>query len=489
MTNWTFFVDYRNEDNTHTGTDGDDYYIFYNSRHGNDTIQNFTRGEDRIDLVAFYQRVSTFEQLEDYITKVDGNTIIDLTAIGGGTITLEGVTDLTGDDFTFEVYGTEGNDTLRSTDGHDQMFGGGGNDKIYGGGGEDYIEGGGGKDHIEGGAGDDSIWGDAGNDTIYGGGDSDRLYGGAGDDEIHGDAGGDFLYGGSGNDTLYGGEGGDSLYGGAGDDTIKGGAEADGLYGGGGSDKLYGGEGRDRLEGGAGNDELYGGAGSDALYGGGGDDILSGGLGNDKLYGGAGADTFVFEENNGADFINDFAVGKDVIDLSALTGIDSFDDLTITTNSFGDAIIDLSAHGGGEIRLRNVSADDLDADDFVFYQSSYTGTDEAETLEAGAGDDTIEGLGGDDTLTGNAGADTFVFAAGHGSDTVTDFADGEDLIDLSAFTGIAGYSDLTATQDGGNVVIDLSGQTGGGTITLQNAVLADIDEENFVFYEMPSDGG
>ncbi len=461
MTNWTFFVDYRNEDNTHTGTDGDDYYIFYNSRHGNDTIQNFIRGEDRIELVAFYQHVSTYEQLEKYITKGDGNTVIDLTAIGGGTITLEGVTDLTGDDFTFEVSGDEGNNTLTSTDGHDQMFGFGGNDTIKGGGGEDYIEGGGGKDHIEGGAGDDSIWGDAGNDTIYGGADSDRLYGGGGDDEIHGDAGDDSLYGGAGNDTLYGGEGGDSLYGGSGDDNLYGGAEGDGLYGGGGSDKLYG------------------------------------GAGNDALYGGAGADTFVFEENNGADLIYDFTVGKDVIDLSALTGIDSFDDLTITTNSFGDAIIDLSAHGGGEIRLRNVSEGDLDADDFVFYQSSYTGTDQAETLEAGAGDDTIAGLGGDDTLTGNAGddtltggtgADTFVFAAGHGNDTVTDFTDGEDLIDLSAFTGIAGYSDLTVTQDGNNVEIDLSGQTG-GTITLQNVALADIDEDDFVFYEMPSDGG
>ena len=38
-------------------------------------------------------------------------------------------------------------------------------------------------------------------------------------------------------------------------------------------------------------------------------------------------------------------------------------------------------------------------------------------------------------------------------------------------------------------MIDLSGQTGGGTITLQNAVLADIDESDFVFYEMPSEGG
>ena len=33
-------------------------------------------------------------------------------------------------------------------------------------------------------------------------------------------------------------------------------------------------------------------------------------------------------------------------------------------------------------------------------------------------------------LTGGAGADTFVFASGHGNDTIADFTDGEDLIDL-----------------------------------------------------------
>ena len=70
-----------------------------------------------------------------------------------------------------------------------------------------------------------------------------------------------------------------------------------------------------------------------------------------------------------------------------------------------------------------------------------------------------------------------------------DFTDGEDLIDLTAFTGITQFSDLTVTQEGNNVKIDLSGQTDGGSITLQNVLLADIDENDFVFYEMPSEGG
>ncbi len=219
-----------------------------------------------------------------------------------------------------------------------------------------------------------------------------------------------------------------------------------------------------------------------------GDDTFVSRTTDDTMTGGDGADTFVFEPDHGDDTITDFVTGTDKIDLSAFTGIASAGDF-YCRQSGDDVLVYLQHQGGGTIRIEGVSLSDLSADDFVFYQSSYTGTDEAETLEAGAGDDTIEGLGGDDTLTGNAGDDTFVFAAGHGSDTVTDFTDGEDLIDLSAFTGIAGYSDLTVTQDGGNVVIDLSGQTEGGTITLQNTVLADIGEDDFVFYEMPSDGG
>ncbi len=101
----------------------------------------------------------------------------------------------------------------------------------------------------------------------------------------------------------------------------------------------------------------------------------------------------------------------------------------------------------------------------------------------------MTGLGGGDTLTGGAGADTFVFEAGHGDDTVTDFTDGEDQIDLSAFTGITQFSDLMVNQVGNDVQIDLSDETGGGTITLQNFLLADMDETDFVFYETPSDGG
>ena len=51
----------------------------------------------------------------------------------------------------------------------------------------------------------------------------------------------------------------------------------------------------------------------------------------------------------------------------SVTGVTGIDDLSITTDGT-TALIDLSAHGGGTIRVENFSVDDLDAADFVFYQ-------------------------------------------------------------------------------------------------------------------------
>ena len=210
--------------------------------------------------------------------------------------------------------------------------------------------------------------------------------------------------------------------------------------------------------------------GDDTLDGGAGDDILTGGAGDDTLTGGADSDTFVFAAGHGSDTVKDFADGEDLIDLSAFVDITSFDDLTVTQDG-ENTVIDLTSHGGGTITLEGVTATDLDGDNFTFYQNVYTGTDYADynlngaagddtidgqagddrldggagddALYGGAGDDTLTGGAGDDTLTGGADSDTFVFAAGHGSDTVKDFADGEDLIDLSAFVDITSFDDLT----------------------------------------------
>ena len=104
--------------------------------------------------------------------------------------------------------------------------------------------------------------------------------------------------------------------------------------------------------------------------------------------------------------------------------------------------------------------------------------------EGGGGDETLDETEDDDVMTGGTGTDTFVFAADHGHDTISEFTDGEDLIDLSAFTDISGLSELTVTQDGADTVISVPG---GGTITLQDFTSTDLDASDFVFHEEQQD--
>ena len=146
----------------------------------------------------------------------------------------------------------------------------------------------------------------------------------------------------------------DALSGTSGDNTIS---------GGGGNDTLKGYAGIDTLNGDAGDDTLNGGASNDVLNGGDNNDLLIGQDGNDTLNGGSGADTFVFDDDGGADTINDFANGSDKFDLTAVTAVDDFSDLVLTDTGSGVRI----DYGTGSFELANVSdISTLDANDFVF---------------------------------------------------------------------------------------------------------------------------
>ena len=109
----------------------------------------------------------------------------------------------------------------------------------------------------------------------------------------------------------------------------------------------------------------------------------------------------------------------------------------------------------------------------------------ARHVGGGEGDDWLSGGIGTDTLTGGAGADTFVYFAGHGSDTITDFADGEDKIDLSALeSSIAGFDALSMVQHGSLVTIGLHSH-GGGAIALENLDIEDPAGLKFAFHQPP----
>ncbi len=169
----------------------------------------------------------------------------------------------------------------------------------------------------------------------------------------------DRIDGGDRDDILTGGGGRDRLRGGDGDDVLIGGGGNDRLIGGNGDDTLRGGGGRDRLIGGNGNDILEGGSGDDLLKGGTGNDVLDGGRGSDVLIGGRGRDRFAIGRGEGLDLIRDFGDRQDRI---LLKGSLRFGDLTIA--QIGRDVL-ISAGSDDLARLRNTSAGDVSAADFV----------------------------------------------------------------------------------------------------------------------------
>lgn len=236
---------------------------------------------------------------------------------------------------------------------------------VYGGAGFDRLFGGDLNDRLDGGAGFDTLRGGAGNDSLTGGHDPDMISGGAD------------------HDTLDGGFGEDTLLGDAGDDLLLGGTEDDFGRGGTGNDVIYAGDDNDWFYGGFGNDTMYGEDGDDRLYGDRDDDVIDGGLGRDIIHTGQGADVIVFntvaDSAVGAqrDVIEDFTVGTDTIDVSAIIA-GTFDfvgtgALTGTAPELrlaemgGSTVVQMDADGDGladsEILLRGATG--LTVDDFV----------------------------------------------------------------------------------------------------------------------------
>jgi Ca2+-binding RTX toxin-like protein len=426
------------------------------------------------------------------------------------------------------IDGTAGNDYLTGSAGDDTINGHAGNDILIGGRGDDTLNGGDGVDTVNyNGSSAQYTLTDLGNgqyrivdnfnglgtDTLIG---IEGFYflGGEGfmslasmlnGMTINGTAGSDYLVGSNGNDTINGNDGNDILTGGAGDDTLNGGAGADtanyagssadysltalggGRYqivdnvGNSGTDILdsieglyfLGGQGYVALvnllsgvtiDGTPGNDYLTGSPGDDVINGQQGNDILTGGLGNDTLNGGSGTDTANYAGSSG-----DYTVLS--LGNSQHRVIDNVNGLGTDTL---DSVEGIYFFGGeGFVSIGNLVSGNL-----------VVGTDNGDTLAGGAGNDVIDGRGGNDTiaggtgddlLTGGAGADVFDFGAGFGNDTITDFADGLDLLDLSD-TGLA-YEDLTFSEDASGTTIDSSS----GSIHLQDFSLGLLDQDDFLF--------
>lgn len=404
----------------------------------------------------------------------------------------------------------------------DILIGGTSDDEILGGGGNDIIDGGSGPDHLDGGAGRDVVLGGSGDDVIGAGAGRNVLRGGSGDDVVSGGADRDFLRGDTGADALHGHGGDDRLWGDEGNDTLSGGAGDDLLAGGSGDDQMVGGAGADRFI-------YWEDAGNDIIqHFEVEEDVIDLRLLPQAI---AFADLSIEDTDDGDGVIVKHAALGGSIEIRGIAASDlskanfALPDGTTTSITIGGTTINrptdpfmgsdastlmldgaegntIMAKGGhdrvfggeGDDRLYGGDGfDDLygeEGDDSLFAGAGSDrlfGGEGDDTLKGGTGEDLLVGGEGDDRLTGGAGADTFAFTPDHGDDTITDFADGEDLIDLSALEGIAGFEDLNIETNRGTTVIDLTRQ-GGGTIRLDGTVTDDLDAADFVFYEPPVDG-
>ena len=157
-----------------------------------------------------------------------------------------------------------------------------------------------------------------------------------------------------------------------------------------------------------------------------------------------------------------------------LTG--TADDDTLSGQAGDDVLL---GNGGDDTLYGGGGGDTLyggDDDDTL-----YGGGGNDDTLYGGGGNDVLYGDSGADSLTGGTGADTFVFTAGDGTDTITDFFPEEgDRIDLSAFAGLKGFASLKLTADGSATILDLRAY-GGGTVRLEGIAVADLLAADFLW--------
>ncbi len=434
----TDYVSYSGTQSQYTVTaNGDATYTISGNGEGTDTIRNveFARFSDGDVSLSGNGNTVVFTENNDVVNGTSGDDTFN--ALGGNDT----------------IFGRGGNDTLYGGTGNDTLYGHNGNDKLYGGDGNDSFSGGDGDDEIFGQAGDDLIFASAGNDTALGGDGVDHIYGSTGDDLILGGAGNDRVFGEDGTDIVRGGSGSDFVHGGDGDDKVLGDDGEDFIYGGNGDDQMFGGNDRDIVDGGVGNDEMYGGAGNDVLFGQSGDDRIYTNAGDDVVYGGTGND-YVFGD-----------VGDEI-----LFGEDGNDYLS------GKAGNDILVGGAGYDHLVGGTGRDIMAGD--------AGND---LLEGGDDDDALFGGAGNNTLTGGAGDDDFV-SQGEGTDTITDFAKGDEIfLDTTLFPDFAAVM-ADATQVGANVVINTGN---GNTLTINNLQLSALAAEDFRFASnsaKPSDG-
>jgi Ca2+-binding RTX toxin-like protein len=165
---------------------------------------------------------------------------------------------------------------------------------------------------------------------------------------------------------------------------------------------------------------------------------------------------------------------------------------------------DVDADGYGDLVVGMPGSGYLNGTAYVVYGEASAGVNRAgtggddrlfggdfdDTLSGGEGNDLIGGKDGNDVLTGGAGRDAFVYAHfGQQLDTVTDFRQGEDVIDLRS-TNIGTFAtlqQLLLNDAHGNAVITSVRNGLTSTITLAGVSANELTSADFVFADDSAD--
>jgi Ca2+-binding RTX toxin-like protein len=378
------------------------------------------------------------------------------------------------------------------------------------------IDGNAGADIIMGSPEDDIIRGSAGEDLLVGGGGNDTILGGPDDDVILGQGGADKLDGDDGRDLVLGGDGDDTISGGAGDDGWKDGNNENartannndgyararsipgppawvtalnlenqkvGLFGGNGNDTIDGGDGADDISGDAGSDKLVGGAGHDSLLGDHEDKTPEGGAGTDAWQ--AGPTTTAGIDFTASDIEKVDTTGLDAKEPTKIRGdyqpgaSGDWKFAVIHPDPTGDVIEGPFGDFGpfafnDSIDLSGWTTDSTSGVQIITGggNDNLVGSDKADVLEAGPGNDTLVARGGRDYLGGDKDfLDRITGAAG--DDLLSGGGDG----DLIEGGGQAGTSRSDNNIDPEWV--------GGDTLTYHNVTIR-VDDADKTFPGSPA---
>ncbi len=222
--------------------------------------------------------------------------------------------------------------------------------------------------------------------------------------------------------------------------------------------------------GGSGNNSITGNTAANRLEGGAGNDTIDGGLGNDTLVGGLNDDTYLFSGSFGTDtIIENLGQGNDTVDISGTSG-------NATVNLTSNATSSNITVGTNSVRWSNSEIENL-----ISGSGSDTirGTNVANRIEAGAGNDTVFGAAGNDTILGGSGNDTLRGETGNDlinggiGDDILNGDMGGDTYQFNNNWGSDTIQDMVYDNVYTDNTIDFSNSTNAVSVKLEGSTLYD----------------